>query len=231
VPQIAVSGTRDAAPVEAEVLVEAGVLDGDEGADEVGRELVERDEGAVLARRVEQLGDQLRLELDCRQLVAGRRVEDPADRGPRQLEADALGPRGPARIRRVVQVQLEAKGGPPVLTREAGTGRRSPVVEPPEPPLEVETDDVGPRVERDRGRVDLGRELPGNRLQPAGDDRVEVEAVQRERQRRRGEAGRGPRGEPSDPQPRGVPSPPDRPVTGARPIGGGVAPTRGSVAD
>src|ERR1700722_20383557 len=61
-------------PIEAMVLVEAGVLGGDYGVLEIGRDLAERNELAAFAiRRVAKPGLQMALDVDC-----GRRRVDPA---------------------------------------------------------------------------------------------------------------------------------------------------------
>src|SRR5258708_32789602 len=70
VAQVRPSGARDAHEVEAAMLEEALVLGGQNGVDEKRGEIVIADRPALLARAVEQIGDELRLDLSVVDRVA-----------------------------------------------------------------------------------------------------------------------------------------------------------------
>ena len=181
--------------VDARVLVEAVVLGGEHGLDQVLRHGGERDRVAELVGALAEPGERFGLELDLPERLAAARGQL-AD--PTVVEREPELERRPRALRIVARAEMEVPGArlAAELARRPRRGARLPVPEAAEGAAEVGG------LDRDAGRqhlacrvdpgrvlqpsqVDAGRRPPGPHPQASGGPRTTAAATDARRRRRR----------------------------------------------
>ena len=177
-PQVREHGTRDASQIDARVALEALVLHGEHGVDQVARQLVERDELALLAIGSVVGADALGLEQHGAELVpaphradlANQRAREPQDHVARGLRS--------TRVLEGAQVDPHPVRAPHELTRgQRATRLRLAIAETQQRPPQVDQLPVESGVEDLRRGVDLGGHVKEHALEAVRHDPIEARDV------------------------------------------------------
>ena len=165
---------EDAEDVDALVLEEALVLDREDRAHDMRREIVHPDELALRPVRPVVGADRLGVEREDA-AVAPVGVADRRDLRAGQRDLDLDGGLGLARVRERAAVELQLPRLEPVAPRRDRLGpRQLAVAEAVERPLEVGDLPVEPAVEDGRRREHLGRDAEEPPVEAGAHDPVEV---------------------------------------------------------
>jgi hypothetical protein len=166
---------RDCDRVDAEVTVEAPVLDGFERLDEQRRDLVGPDDDAVLAVRWEQAADQQRVQPHDRRRPA-RCVAQRGDAAADERDRNELLGLGVAGERKAARRELDA-----AQTEAVRAGPREARIFAVAQAAQLRDEQLGrqraPHVELERRRIDLRRNVPAAAFELARGRPGEVSAV------------------------------------------------------